>query len=135
MVPGRSVYSRLPNRDNTNFLSLEDKFKFVDDLSVLNIINLITSGLSSYNFKQHVASDIWIKQLFLPTENISSQNYMNNICDWTDTNHMQLNEKKSKVMIFNYTRNYQFCTRIHLKNSLLETIEETKLLGTITVQI
>ena len=44
---------------------------------------------------------------------------------------MQLNEKKSNVMIFNYTRNYQFSTRIHLNNSLLETIGETKLLGTI----
>ena len=37
----------------------------------------------------------------------------------------------SKVMIFNYTRNYQFSTRIHLNNTMLETIEETKLLGTI----
>ena len=44
--------------DNTDFLSDKDKFKFIDDLSFLEIINLIKQGLSSYNFKVHVASDI-----------------------------------------------------------------------------
>ena len=34
-------------------------------------------------------------------------------------------------MIFNYTKNYQFATRIYLNNTLLETISETCLLGTI----
>ena len=56
---------------------------------------------------------------------------MNNICEWTDANKMKLNEKKSKVMVFNYTRNYQFSTRVHLNDTLLETINETRLLGTI----
>jgi hypothetical protein len=44
---------------------------------------------------------------------------------------MKLNEKKSKLMVFNYTRNYQFATRIYLNSTLLETISETRLLGTI----
>ena len=43
---------------------------------------------------------------------------------------MKLNEKKSKVMVFNYTRNYQFSTRVHLNHTLLETVQETTLLGT-----
>ena len=34
-------------------------------------------------------------------------------------------------MVFNYTRNYQFSTRVHLNDTLLETIYETRLLGTI----
>ena len=34
-------------------------------------------------------------------------------------------------MIFNYSRNYQFATRIHLNNTLLDTIRETRLLGTV----
>ena len=34
-------------------------------------------------------------------------------------------------MIFNYTKNYQFGTRLYLENQLLETVQETKLLGTI----
>ena len=40
------------SNDNTEFLSQEDKFKFVDDLSTLEKINLIMVGLSSYNFKK-----------------------------------------------------------------------------------
>ena len=69
------------SNDNTEFLSPEDKYKFVDDLSTLEIINLIVVGLSSYNFKMHVASDIGTDQLFLPSENIDSQRYINNISD------------------------------------------------------
>ena len=94
------------SNDNTDFLSPEDKYKFVDDLSTLELINLILAGLSSYNFKEHVASDVGIDQLYLPSENIKSQSHMDNICNWTDQKLMQLNEKKSKVMIFNFTQKY-----------------------------
>ena len=38
---------------------------------------------------------------------------------------------KTKIMIFNFTQEYQFSTRLYLEGTLLETIEETKLLGTI----
>ena len=31
--------------DNTEFLADEDKYKFIDDLSVIDIINLVTQGL------------------------------------------------------------------------------------------
>ena len=119
------------SNDNTDFLPEEDKFKFVDDLSILEIINLISIGLSSYNFNQHVASDIGIDQLFIPTENLNSQIFMDKISEWTDLKKMKLNEKKTQVMIFNFTRNYQFSTRVQLNEKLLETIQETKLLGTI----
>ena len=109
----------------------EDRYKFVDDLSLLEIINLITIGLTSYNFKNHVASDIAIGDSFLPPNNIQSQNYLDSIEEWTDNKKMKLNQKKSKIMIFNFTRNYQFGTRLYLENQLLETVQETKLLGTI----
>ena len=38
------------SNDNSEFVPHNDKYKFVDDLSVLEIINLIAVGLSSYNF-------------------------------------------------------------------------------------
>ena len=44
---------------------------------------------------------------------------------------MILNQKKTKVMIFNFTNNYQFSTRLKLENENLEIIKETKLLGVI----
>ena len=100
--------------DNTDFLMKEDKYKFVDDLSILEVINLIGIGLSSYNFKEHVASDVGIGQSFIPSANPKSQSDMDKICQWTSTNKMKLNQKKSKVMVFNRTKNFQFSTRIHL---------------------
>ena len=44
---------------------------------------------------------------------------------------MKINQSKTKTMIFNFTNNYQFNTRLKINNELLETVEETKLLGTI----
>ena len=103
----------------------------MDDLSALELINLIMVGLSSYNFKNHVASDIGVDQLYLPCENIQSQTNMDSINEWTQQKQMKLNEKKSKLMIFNFSRNYQFSTRVHLNNSLLDIIDQTRLLGTV----
>ena len=107
------------------------RYKFVDDLSTLEKLNLILLGLSTYNFRSHVASDIGINQKYLPSANFQSQQYLNQIETWTNDNLMKLNVKKSKVMIFNYTENFQFSTRLYLENTLLEIITETKLLGTI----
>ena len=56
---------------------------------------------------------------------------MDNICEWTDSRKMKLNEAKTKLMIFNFTHDYQFSTRVHLNDTLLETITETRLLGSI----
>ena len=119
------------SNDNTDFLSPEDKLKFVDDLSTLEVINLILTGLASYNFKQHVASDIGVDQLFLPSDNIKSQTYLNKLSEWTDEKQMQLSEKKSKLMIINFTKKYQFSTRAKLNNTLLDIVDQTLLLGTV----
>ena len=115
--------------NNCDFLPPKLRYKWVDDLSILEMINLITVGLSSYNFHQHVASDIGVDQKFLASENISTQGHVDKILQWTTENKMKLNGKKSKIMIFNFTKNYQFSTRIQLENNLLEIINETTLLG------
>ena len=44
---------------------------------------------------------------------------------------MVLNEKKTKVMIFNFTDNYKFTTKLSLNNTNLEIVQKTKLLGVI----
>ena len=44
---------------------------------------------------------------------------------------MKLNKKKSSIMIFNFTYNYQFSTRLIIDDTLLDIQKETKLLGTI----
>ena len=43
---------------------------------------------------------------------------------------MKLIEDKSKIMVFNYTKNYQFTARFHLNEKPLEIVNHTKLLGT-----
>ena len=107
---------------NTDFLDSEDKFKFIDDLSTLELINMISQGLSSYNCKAHVASDVNAEHnQFLKTK----------ISDWTDSNLMQLNAEKSKYMIVNFTEKYQFSTRLTLINPLLKEVSEKRLLGLI----
>jgi hypothetical protein len=119
------------SNDNANNVPADMRFKFVDDLSILEKLNLILMGLSSYNFKQHVASDIGVDQKFLPSENFKSQEYLNGIVQWTDNNLMKLNSKKSNSMIFNFTKNFQFSTRLYIKDQLLDILPECKLLGTI----
>ena len=43
---------------------------------------------------------------------------------------MRLNEKKTKNMIFNFSRKYQFITDLKVNNKSIEIVKETKLLGT-----
>ena len=43
----------------------------------------------------------------------------------------KINQKKTKVMIFNLTKNYQFTTRLSLNGENVEVVSQTKLLGTI----
>ena len=44
---------------------------------------------------------------------------------------MKINEKKSKNVIFNFTKKYQFSTGLSIQNEVLEIVPEAKLLGTI----
>ena len=114
---------------NTDFLEEDEKYKFIDDLSILEVLNLLSIGLSSYNFHNHVASDIGIENSFLDQENIKSQSYLNKVSGWTVQNEMMLNPEKTKYMVFNFSTKYQFNTRLHLDGRLLEQVHETKLLG------
>ena len=44
---------------------------------------------------------------------------------------MELNGKKTKSMIFNFTKKHQFVTNLSLKNMKIENVEQAKLLGLI----
>ena len=116
---------------NTDFIDLEDKFKFIDDLSFIEIIHLISIGLCDYDFQTHVAADIASENMFLPGQNTVTQSHLDKIADWTKLAKMKLNTDKSKYMVFNFTRNHQFSTRLHLENQVLEQVKETRLLGLI----
>ena len=44
---------------------------------------------------------------------------------------MMINEKKTKSIIFNFTDKYQFGTRLHLNDEIIEVLDSSKLFGTI----
>ena len=117
------------SNDNVDFLELDEKFKFIDDLSILEIINLVSIGLASYNCHQHVPSDIAIENLYLDSKNIKSQEYLDSIENWTENKQMKLNTDKTNYMVFNFSTKYQFNTRLKLEGSKVDQVHETKLLG------
>ena len=117
------------NNDNTEFLDEDEKFKFIDDLSTLEIINLISIGLACYSYQNHVPSDIATNSLFLDPKNVKSQDYLRNIESWSESKQMKLNEKKTNYMIFNFSSNYKFNTRLDIDGRKIDQICETKLLG------
>ena len=120
--------------NNADFIPEEDKFKFVDDLSTLEIINLLTVGLSSFNMRNQVPNDIPVHGQFIDGNKLKSQDYLNKLNQWSENQRMIINQKKTKAMVFNFTDNFQFSTRIQLKNENIEFVNQMKILGTIINQ-
>jgi hypothetical protein len=74
------------SNDNADCVDPEYRFKFVDDRTGL---------LTEYNFKQHVASDIGINELYVPAASLQTQKNLDSISQWTADNLMQLNRENS----------------------------------------
>ena len=105
----------------------EDRFKDINDLSVLQLICL--SGLLvDYNFFEHVASDIGIDDRYLPASSYQTQEHLNFISNWTTENLMRLNEAKSNYIVFSRCKE-SFATRLSINNVTLDRLSVTKLLG------
>ena len=113
--------------DNANIVHVDDRFKYIDDLSVLELI-LLSGILTDYNFQDHIASDIGIDQKFLPPTSINSQSIIDHISNWTIENKMKLNEKKCNYMIFTRSQ-YDFVTRLEVNNTQLDRTSASKILG------
>ena len=116
---------------NEIIVNESERFRFLDDLSILEIINLLTVGLTSFNIKHQVPNDVANHNQFIDPRHLKSQVWLNEIRNWTHNQKMKINGKKSKTMIFNYTDNYQFSTRLKLDGEPIEVIDSTKLLGTV----
>ena len=119
------------SNSNADCVNPERRFKFVDDLTVLEKINLLIVGLSSFNTKMSVPNDIPEHNQYIPQENLESQQYLEQIRDWTLNQKMILNHKKTKLMVFNFTEKYKFGTRLTLDGENLEIVDRAKLLGVI----
>ena len=119
------------SNDNADCVPEEDRFKYMDDLTMLEIISLANIGIASHNLKMNIPSNIPLHNQIVPNTHLKSQQYLNTIASWTDNKKMVLNAKKSKVMIFNFSKNHEFTTNLKLKHETLEVLNETKLLGTV----
>ena len=54
----KSLIPILLNNVQNRQMVVKWKYKFIDDLSILEAINLVLVGLANYNFKTHVASEL-----------------------------------------------------------------------------
>ena len=117
--------------DNADCVEEQNTFKFVDDLSFLEIIYLLNIGISSYNIKAHVPSDIPTHNQIIHNSNLKSQSYLEKINQWTIKQKMKLNVKKTKTMIFNFSKKNQFTTKLNVMNTDIDMVKETTFLGTV----
>ena len=119
------------SNDNSENVPVDDRYKFMDDLTLLEFISLLDVGLASFNIRAQVPSNIPSHNQLITGENLKTSKYVNDINDWTEKNLMKLNEKKTKQVIFNFNKDKQFITDIKLKGESLEIVDEVKLLGVV----
>ena len=87
-------------------------------------------GLTSYNVKNHIPSDLPSHGQYIDEKHLLSQKYLTELNAWSENHRMVINQTKTKAMIFNFTKNHQFHTRLNLKKETIELVNEFKLLGT-----
>ena len=80
------------SNDNADNINKEDRFKFVDDLTALEILNLLITQVTSYDFFSHLASDIPTHNGYIDKSNLQSQKDLNLINTWTTKKRMILNQ-------------------------------------------
>ena len=120
----------IQSNNNADCVDPDLRFKYVDDLTFLELISLALSctGLANYNCKTHVPNDIGIDTLFLPASNLMTQSHINTISSWTAENKMLLNEKKSNYMVLSRSK-CEVNTRLSINSNNLERVYHVKLLG------
>ena len=97
--------------DNAESVPIENRFKYFDDLATLEVVNLVNIGMTCLNVKSHVPSDLPEYGQYIDKHNLMSQTYLKEINEWSMNHKMVINQKKTKAMIFNFTKMHQFTTR------------------------
>ena len=71
------------SNNSADCVGVVDRFKFVGDLTILKIVNLLSVGITSFNIKQKIPSDIPTHNQLIPPENFKSQLWLDEIDQWT----------------------------------------------------
>ena len=123
---GQAAYI-VSSDDNAECVPEDDRYKYSDDLSILELV-MLANALTEYNFLEHVASDIGVDQLYLPTQGLETQINLDKIAIWTEDNLMRLKESKTTYLIFTRAR-ADFSTRLTVNGKFIERQNYVKLLG------
>ena len=68
---------------NANCVNPELRWKWVDDLTILEILNLINIGMSCFNVKSEVPSDINVNKNFFHKSELLTDSHLKTINNWT----------------------------------------------------
>ena len=118
------------SNNSADNISDDLKYRFIDDLSALELVNLLNIGIQSHNIKQQVPNNVPVHNQIIQSDKLKSQQDIKDIDNWSKDNLMKLNPKKCKNMIINFSQKYQFSTSIKLHNEIIETVDDMKVLGT-----
>ena len=120
----------LERRHRTRRLPIEQiKVKYVDDLSMASSVPLKSQLVKSINPVLPASFHNRTGHI-LPTQNNKLQDKLNDLKTYSENNSMKLNNKKTKIMIFNFSTSRDFMPELCLsQNDFLEVVEMTKLVG------
>ena len=112
---GEKLTSAASKRDKLEKMHV----KYVDDMTMAQSINLKDELENDQNRK-------WTKPAMkrdrheqcLPLEKNQMQVDMNQLCNYANENEMRLNTGKTKTMLFNTAKNWDFLPEIHTTNHL-----------------
>ena len=75
--------------------------------------------------------EIPIEGSYVENRELQTLSYLDQIIDWTENQKMEINQKKSKAMLINFTQNHQFISRLTLKGEVIEFVDQMKIFGVI----
>ena len=104
--------------------------KYVDDLTIATVIKLKNDLEKSEDLPRPLTYRSRTGHI-LPENKNPMNLQLNNVSEFAEINQMKINQTKTKVMLFNRATSLDFQPSIHIENSLLDVVEETKLLGVI----
>ena len=106
--------------------------KYVDDLTIAEAINIKSQIKFSDNPNQELPIPYHLRTgHVLPHDDSLVCKELTNILSYSDEHEMQVNTKKTKVMLFNQSRTVDIQPEIILNNVEIEMREEMKLLGVV----
>ena len=129
----KNIGHQITQKKNKRNVMPNTHMKFVDDMTLAGAMNLKEClvpnpdvnqpfPLAYHDRTQHVLPD---------TKNLM-QEHLDNIIQYCQENSMKINHEKTKVVLFNTARKYDFMPRLCIESGInLEVVEEFKLLGII----